>query len=230
MGDSSASQQVVAGLARIGAVLKSQAWQQAVPSGLTPTQAQVLALLHAHGAGRRWRLGALAAELAITPATASDAVSALVRKGLVQKQRAAGDARAVELTLTPAGARAAAAVADWPEALLRALDTLSPAEQAALLRALSTVIRALQRSGQIPVARLCVACRYFRPHVYPDPERPHHCAFVDAPFGDRQLRLDCPDFVAHDAAAAEAVGQRFTAVATAGQACAPGAARASGGL
>ncbi|MER3418788.1 MAG: MarR family transcriptional regulator, partial [Chloroflexota bacterium] len=23
--------------------------------------------------------------------------------------------------------------------------------------------------------------------------RPHHCAFVDAPFGDRSIRLDCPD-------------------------------------
>jgi DNA-binding MarR family transcriptional regulator len=207
----SASQQVVAGLARIGAVLKSQAWQRAWPAGLTPTQAQMLALLHAHGAGRPWRLGALAAELAITPATASDAVDALVRKGLVRKRRARDDGRAVELTLTPEGAQLAAATAAWPDALLRALDTLTPAEQAALLRALMTVIRALQRSGQIPVARLCVACRYFRPHVYADPERPHHCAFVDAPFGDRQLRLDCPDFAANDADAAEAVWQRFVA-------------------
>jgi DNA-binding MarR family transcriptional regulator len=207
----SAHQQVVAGLARIGAVLKHHAWQRAVPAGLTPTQAQVLALLHARGAARPWRLGALAAELAVTPATASAAVSALVRKGLVRKRRARDDARAVELVLTPAGARAAAATADWPDALLRAVDTLGPGEQAALLRALTTVIRALQRSGQIPVARLCVACRYFRPHVYADPQRPHHCAFVDAPFGDAQLRLDCPDFVANDAAAADAVWQRFVA-------------------
>jgi hypothetical protein len=51
----------------------------------------------------------------------------------------------------------------------------------------------LQERGAIPVAKMCVTCRYFRPNVHPDPERPHHCAFVDAPFGDRSLRLDCPD-------------------------------------
>jgi hypothetical protein len=41
--------------------------------------------------------------------------------------------------------------------------------------------------------------RFFQPYRHPDPDRPHHCAFVDAPFGDGELRLDCPD---HDAAPA----------------------------
>jgi hypothetical protein len=48
---------------------------------------------------------------------------------------------------------------------------------------------------------MCVTCRYFRPHVHSDPERPHHCAFVDAPFGDRALRLDCRDHEAKEEAA-----------------------------
>jgi hypothetical protein len=41
---------------------------------------------------------------------------------------------------------------------------------------------------------MCATCVFFRPDVHDDPERPHHCAFVDAPFGDRQLRLDCDDY------------------------------------
>jgi hypothetical protein len=41
---------------------------------------------------------------------------------------------------------------------------------------------------------MCVSCRFFRPFQHDDLARPHHCAFVDAPFGDGELRLDCPDF------------------------------------
>jgi len=40
---------------------------------------------------------------------------------------------------------------------------------------------------------MCVTYRYCRPHVHADPLHPHHCAFVDAACGDRDLRVDCPD-------------------------------------
>jgi hypothetical protein len=59
------------------------------------------------------------------------------------------------------------------------------------------------KAGQISPSRMCVTCRYFRPRVHADPLRPHHCAFVDAAFGARDLRVDCGDHVpasAEDAA------------------------------
>jgi len=62
-----------------------------------------------------------------------------------------------------------------------------------MLRALTRVIRALQEARAIPVQRICVTCRHFRPHVHDDATAPHHCAFVDAAFGDAGLRLDCTD-------------------------------------
>jgi hypothetical protein len=77
--------------------------------------------------------------------------------------------------------------------LLAAVDALDPAEQAVFLRALTRIIRELQERGEITVARMCASCRFFRPDVHADRARPHHCAFVDAPFGDRELRLDCAD-------------------------------------
>jgi hypothetical protein len=58
------------------------------------------------------------------------------------------------------------------------------------------MIRTLQERGRIPVARMCVSCTFFRPFRHDDRARPHHCAFVDAPFGDGELRLDCPDHAA----------------------------------
>jgi DNA-binding MarR family transcriptional regulator len=211
--DEPLARRVTTGLAKVGLALKQQAWAEAGGRGLTPTQSQVLALLRASPSGLR--LGDLAGQLGVTAATASDSVAALHRKGLVAKLPVAGDGRAVLVRLTPAGIREAAAAAAWPDFLLEAVGELSPDEQAAFLRGLVTMIRTLQERGRIPVARMCVSCRYFRPFRYPDPDRPHHCAFVDAPFGDGELRLDCPDHAAAPAEQADRTWLAFRAPASA---------------
>jgi len=183
------AERVSTGLAKIGMALKARAWRGASPERVTPTQAQALVLLR--GAPRGLRLDEVAKGLGVTAPTASDAVAALVSKGLVSRGRSVDNHRAVALTLTADGAALADRVAEWPDFLLRAVGTLEPAEQAAFLRGLVKIIRTLQEAGDIPPQRICVSCRYFRPNVHSDHERPHHCAFVDAPFGDRHLRLDC---------------------------------------
>jgi DNA-binding MarR family transcriptional regulator len=184
------------GLNKISLALKSHAWQDAGLQGLTPTQGQILALLRSK-VDSAMRLAEVADGLAVTPATASDAVATLVAKGLVQKGRAQDDARAIAITLTEQGQHQADRVADWPDFLLDAVDELSPVEQEVFLRGLIKMICKLQERGQIPISRMCVTCRFFQPNVYSKSDRPHHCALVNAPFGDRDLRLDCPE---HNAA------------------------------
>jgi hypothetical protein len=51
--------------------------------------------------------------------------------------------------------------------------------------------------------------KQFRPYAHPDPRAPHHCAFVDAPFGDGQLRVDCPDQTPAEAGQEEENCRRF---------------------
>jgi DNA-binding MarR family transcriptional regulator len=211
--DEPLAQRVTTGLAKVGIALKQQAWAEAGGRGLTPTQGQALALLRANPAGLR--LGALARQLGVTQPTASDSVAALHRKGLVAKVPLTGDGRAVVVHLTPAGVREAAAAAAWPDFLLEAVGELSAAEQAAFLRGLVTMIRTLQERGRIPVARMCVSCTFFRPFRHDDRARPHHCAFVDAPFGDGELRLDCPDHAAAPPEQAARTWQAFRAPAAA---------------
>lgn len=194
------ARRVAVGLAKIGLALRSQAWQEAAGRGLTPTQGQVLALLL--GSTGPLRLSQLAEGLGVTAATASDAVQALVAKGLVRKERSREDARALAVSLTSAGREEAARAASWPDFLLSAIDELSAAEKEVFLEGLIKMIRALQERGQIPVARMCVTCRFFRPNAHPDPDRPHHCAFVNAPFGGRSLRIDCPDHQSAETGAA----------------------------
>lgn len=184
-------ERVATGLAKIGLALRSEAWQQATGRGLTPTQGQILDLLRRRAAGLR--LTEVAALLGVTTATASDAVRALAEKGLVSKRRRAEDARALAVTLTARGRREATRASGWPDFLSAAVDALPAPEQSTLLVALVKIIRSLQEHGRIPVSRMCLTCRFFRPHAHRDAARPHHCLFVDSPFGDRSFRLECVD-------------------------------------
>jgi DNA-binding MarR family transcriptional regulator len=196
MSEEPPARRITTALAKLGLAVKTNAWRQGARLGLTPTQAQALAVLQARG--RPCRLREVAVDLGVRSATASDAVAALARKGLVTSSPADDDQRARAIALTTRGERVAEQVATWPDFLVAAAGLLSPPEQAVFLRGLMRMIRHLQEERRVPVARMCVSCRYFRPHAHPDPFRPHHCAFVDAPFGDLELRFDCRD---HQAAA-----------------------------
>jgi DNA-binding MarR family transcriptional regulator len=185
------AQRIVQGLAKISLALKAQGLASAFAAGLSPTQAQILVAV---AGAEPARLTDLAEALAITAATTSDAVQALAAKGLLRRRRDPADRRALALVLTAAGRRLAAQLVHWPDFLAGAVEELAPAEQVIFHRALIKMIRALQQRGRIPVSRMCVDCIYFRPNVYAGAAAPHHCDFVDAPFGDAELRIDCPDF------------------------------------
>ena len=191
------AQRLITGLAKIGIAMKSKAWRSAPGENLTPTQGQILVLLRERGA---LRLSSLTEALGVRAPTASDAVASLVEKKLVVRNADPSDGRAVALNLTKLGTEAADRVADWPDFLVKAAQSLSEGEQSVFVRALTKMIRTLQADGDIPVQRMCVTCKYFQPNVHADGAQPHHCAFIDAPFGDRHLRFDCAD---HDAAAIE---------------------------
>ena len=211
---------IATGLARIGTFLRSEGWRQGEAWGVTPTQAQVLAYLTARGPTR---VTAVAKEIAVTQPTATDSVAALVSKGLIEKKPDPEDARATRLHPTAAGRRLAQDLALWPDTLLGAIDTLDAQEQAAFLRSLTKMIRDLQIRGAIPVQRMCATCRFFRPNVHDDPAAPHHCAFVDAAFGDARLRLDCGEHEPADEPDAAALWRSFLGT-SAGEADAPPAA------
>ncbi|MGH6845589.1 MAG: MarR family winged helix-turn-helix transcriptional regulator [Methylocella sp.] len=177
------------GLERLASVMRADVRRSAAPRGLNPAQDAILRQLLARPAGMR--VSALAAHLGVRQPSITDSVIALERKGLVSRQADPADARAAIVKVTPeTRAQPAAAV---PALVAAALADLSEAEQASLLVTLIKLIRSLQLRHAIPPQRLCVSCKYFRPNVHPEPEASHHCTFVDAPFGDRALRLDCAE-------------------------------------
>ena len=183
---------IITGLSKVSIALKSHSWKEANESGLTPTQGQILVNLNLWSS-KNPGLSELAEALGITLATASSSMNTLVEKKLVRKSRSPVDGRSLVVSLTAKGKKEAENAAGWPDFLTGAIEVLSPEEQAVFFRGLLKIIRSLQDEGQIPVSRMCVTCAYFKPHVHKDLKRPHHCGFVNSPFGDGELRLECGD-------------------------------------
>lgn len=190
--------------------LRTKQWQAAQALDLTPTQVTILAVLKQRGSNR---ISSLAKLLGITQATASRVVSTLERKGLIRKSIDLGDSRATLVLLTPAGLRIASNQTEFPETLLTALAGLSPLESRALHSALSKIVLELQESGAIEPQRMCCTCHFFRPYRHPDTTKPHHCDFVDAPFGTASLRIDCGDHQQADETMRKQRWRRFLALA-----------------
>lgn len=199
--------QILFALGRIAAALRSGRWQSAGEQGLVPAQAEILTRIARQPA----RPAEVAAHLGVSAASASDSISSLVAKGLALRLPDPEDGRAQRLVPTAAGLRLAETLAAAPTAVQGALAALSSQDQAGMLRALTLIIRTLQEARAIPVQRMCVTCRHFRPRVHANADHPHHCAFVDAAFGDASLRLDCGEHEAALAEEAAALWRRFDA-------------------
>ena len=194
------------GFERIALVLRSDLWTASGKAGLNPTQAQTLALLAARAHGLRAK--EIAAHLAVSAPTIAGTLAALERKGLVARASDPADARAACVNLTDEGRRLGVALTQSASQVTSALAALSPAQQAELLLSQIRIIRFLQLAGAVPAQRLCVSCRHFRPNAYPGAAQLHHCDFVNAAIGDRDLRLDCGE---HEAAEPSVQSANWTA-------------------
>lgn len=195
-------ERILGAISRIAAVLRTGQWQFATREGLNRTQVEILEILLARGDGVR--LGWLAQQLGVTPATASDSIAALTAKGLIEKGRAADDGRAVALRLTAEGSALARRVAGSMAFALDAAARLTEGTQTVLYTGLLALIGKLQHSDRFPEIRACATCRHFVADAHPGAAAPHHCRLVDAALPAALLRLDCPEHEATDADAARA--------------------------
>lgn len=188
----SIERKIAVGFERISQVLKTLIWNESKTSGLSPIQIQFLTAL-AYDAKRDWTIGGLASRFRLTPATVSDALTALEEKDLVERIRGEEDKRTVYVSLTSEGKRQARKLSGWLNVLQEYLSHLSPQEKVVVLKALMQLIRGFQQEGFISTVQMCTTCKYFRPNVHKSKTKPHHCAYVDMAFGDTELRIDCPD-------------------------------------
>lgn len=185
------------GLSRVAVAMRSDDWDRAKAAGLNPAQLSILETLEGRDAGMGVK--EIAIHLSVSQPSATDSINALERKGLVEK-RAGTDKRAVVVCLTAEGRGILNSAAKADTAAEQAVDALAEHEQEELLISLVKMIRRLQDIDAIPIQRMCATCRYFAPFKHADAARPHHCNFVDASFGQRDIRIDCREHETADPA------------------------------
>jgi DNA-binding MarR family transcriptional regulator len=182
---------LAAGLVRVAVTTQTNGPD---PPAVERTIAQQQMLLMLARRAQTYRLTDLAADLGMTVPVAVAASGALAREGLVQMRPSPSYAPDdVRVSLTTAGRGAVPTLSNWAEALLGEVAHLDETTQRDVLRQVTEQIARLQREGRIPITRICVTCRYFEGYAHPGTASPHHCWYVDAPFGHGDLRLRCPE-------------------------------------
>ena len=201
------SARIIVAISRVSSVLRAGMWEFATAENLNPTQAEILQLLNERTQGVR--LAWLAAQLSVSPASASDSVAALVAKGLVRKARADDDGRASALWLTDQGKALVDRMGKALEFADHAAAALDRQVKEGLLVGLFKLIAELQKTERFPAMRACLSCRFFEANKFPGSETPHHCALVKAPLPIAFLRIDCAEHQPADPAAERRNWQAF---------------------
>jgi DNA-binding MarR family transcriptional regulator len=191
--DSIASR-LAAGLVRVAVTTQNDTIPVGEPPTVERTVAQQQMLLILARRAETYRLTELASLLGMTLQAVVSTSSALAREGLVQMRPSPSYAPdEVRIILTAKGRNAVPELANWADALLGEVEHLDEKAQRKVLELVTQQIVALQRQGRIPVTRICLTCRFFDGYAHPGTSQPHHCWYVDAPFGYRELRLRCTE-------------------------------------
>lgn len=182
---------IVASLERLSRVFRILLWDLATESGLSPIQIQFLLYLRDQPRAH-CRVSVLAREFGLTRATVSDAVSTLVRKGLVLKEGSDADKRVAHLLITDEGRKLARKFEGWQKRMVEKVQGFDPQTLGTVFLFLQETIIGLQRDGTVARAHMCLGCEHFRPGASGEPLRPHLCALTQPPLGIPDLKVDCP--------------------------------------
>ena len=194
MNPESLPSRLAAGLVRVAVTTQTDTVPAGEPPSVERTVAQQQMLLMLARRPGTYRLSELDALLGMPLQVAVTTSGALGREGLVRMRPAPSYAPdEVRVSVTERGRAAVPELAGWADTLLAEIDDLDEAEQQQVLDMVTEQIAMLQRQGRIPVTRICLTCRYFDGYAHPGTAQPHHCWYVDAPFGYRELRLRCPE-------------------------------------
>ncbi|WP_085079497.1 MarR family winged helix-turn-helix transcriptional regulator [Mycobacterium palustre] len=139
------------------------------------------------------RTTTLARQLNVADPTVSDAIAALVRKGLVVRTPDPDDRRRHDLVLTAAGRKTAAELARWTAPAEIATSKLDRAEAEQLLDTLLVIMAKLHDAQLLPVVRACSTCVQLE--TTQTDTRSYRCRLYDTPMSKSDLRVDCADHV-----------------------------------
>lgn len=183
------AQKLLTALGALSVSLKAVLQDVATESGVSLLQIQVVLALNNSAP---CRMGYIASRLGVTRATASDAVAAAERKGLVDRCPDPEDGRGVIVGMSPLGRDLANQVGVRLAPFFTPDEATSQADQSTALRVLLAEIRRMRQAGIETTLKCCTTCVHYQPGEGDGGAR---CHLLDVELADDMLRVNCPDHV-----------------------------------
>lgn len=181
---------IAAAIERLSQAYRVLLWRKNKEHTLSPIQIQILVFLLQHGKALS-TVGQLAREFSLTPATVSDAINSLAKKGLAIREKKDSDQRIISVLLTAQGRKTARKLSTWADIVRERISQIEADDKLAVMQFLMQLIDSLQQEGVITVARMCITCNYFQMNSHPKSDSPYRCQLLNKPLARSELRLDC---------------------------------------
>ena len=184
---------IVLALERVSQVFRTLLWDNSKQKKLSPIQIQFLVYIAAHSK-KYSSVSEIARTFNLTPATVSDAIKSLERKGLVQKIVSRRDGRKFPISLTKAGLSMANNLSNWYDPLMDHIQNFPNETREAVLIFLLQLIESLKKHQLLEEIKTCLSCRYFARQTDSNIEQTSYCLLRKVPLNNSALRLNCPNF------------------------------------
>ncbi len=188
-GKQEVDEKVISAIERVGYAFRVLQWDASKRARITPLQLQLLDRL-VRLPEERCTVSQLAADLALTKATVSDAVRALAGKGLVIKRRSARDGRIAALALTDSGQERAAELSGWKEVVREQLASFADDTKEEVFVFLAQFIAGLRGEGVISSSRMCLTCSHYRSDGGVDCAS-GFCSLAEKAVDGKDIQVDC---------------------------------------
>lgn len=183
-------EKIVFGIEKLARANRVLLWEVAKKENLSPIQIQFLNYLNNHPR-ELCTIKNLSKEFDLTEATVSEAIKSLQKKGFIFKKRTKEDGRVYILWLTEQGEKLAKRVSIWSSILVENIKRLSPEKKEKIMLYLMELLKSLQKTGVISVAKMCLNCENFEKDAHPGSKKPHHCSFTNSTMSNTELIIDC---------------------------------------
>lgn len=129
--------------------------------------------------------------LCVSKPAISEAVTYMVRRGLLIREARQGDRRYRVLQLTAKGRGLAEKVLGYHQQVVNHLQVLSVEDRTQLYASLLHLIEMMSRSGIVSGVWICNTCRFFERN---SDSGLHYCSHFDKQMSDRELEAFCLDY------------------------------------
>ena len=178
-------------LEKLNQVQRVLLWDIAKKENLSPIQIQFLVFLNKHSEDKR-RVSVLAEEFDLTKATVSEAVSNLVEKGLLIKDRIKEDKRSYVLDFTSKGLKLVRKLMSWQDILITHIEKIPYEQKQKVNSFLIELIVSLFNDKIISIARMCSTCENLQLN---SSNNSYRCALTGRSFTDNEINIDCIHYI-----------------------------------